>query len=165
MKISQSQLYKVRLWFLLILLVIFVDQLTKYVMSHHFHVESSLRLSPFFNLILSYNQGAAFSFLKEAGGWQVAFFSIISVIVIVVLLIWLLRLSYPNAWTACALSFLIGGAAGNLIDRMRIAFVIDFIDFHIKDWHFATFNVADSAIVTGVLMLLLKTFFKKKELF
>lgn len=162
MKISPPQFSKAGPWFLLILLVIFVDQLAKYLMSYHFHVES-LRLSPFFNLILSYNPGAAFGSLREAGGWQVAFFSIISIVVIVALLIWLLRLPYPNAWTACALSFLIGGAAGNLIDRMRLAFVIDFIDFHIKDWHFATFNVADSAIVTGVLMLLLKTFFKKKE--
>ena len=162
MKINESQFCKARPWFLLIILVIVVDQFVKHLIMHHLYVEQPLRVLPFFNLILRYNQGAAFSFLSQAGGWQVLFLSAISVIVILVLSVWLLRLSYPNAWTACALSLVIGGSAGNLIDRIRFSMVIDFFDFHIGNWHYATFNMADSAIVIGIAMLLLQTFFKKK---
>ncbi len=144
-------------WFLLIILVILLDQLSKYLILHYLHVGEPVKLLSVFNLILSFNPGAAFGFLNQAGGWQVLFFCVLSIVVILVLVIWLMRLSYPNAWTACALSLIIGGAAGNLIDRLRFSFVIDFFDFHISDWHYATFNVADSAIVVGVGMLLLQT--------
>lgn len=163
MKITKSQLYKASPWFLLSILVILLDQFAKYWIMHYLSGGKSLRLLPFFNLILSYNEGAAFGFLGRQSGWQVLFLSTISVIVIVVLLIWLLRLSYPSAWAACALSLVIGGAAGNLIDRVRYSVVTDFFDFHIGNWHYATFNVADSAIVIGVFMLLLQTCFKKKQ--
>lgn len=160
MKINRSQLYKASLWFLLSIVVVLIDQFTKFLVVHHLTPAQAITLLPFFNIILRYNQGAAFSFLGGAGGWQVLFLSVISIVVIIALLIWLLRLHYPNSWTACALSLIIGGAAGNLIDRLRSAVVIDFFDFHIGNWHYATFNVADSAIVAGVLMLLLQTFFK-----
>lgn len=162
MKINKSQFYKASPWFLLSILVVVLDQLTKYWVVHHLYGGRSLQILPFFNLILSFNKGAAFNFLGQQNGWQVLFLSAISVIVIVALLIWLLRLSYPNTWTACALSLVIGGAAGNLIDRVRYSVVTDFFDFHIGNWHYATFNTADSAIVTGVVMLLLQTCFMKK---
>jgi signal peptidase II len=162
MKKLKSQFVKVLPWFGLIALVILIDQISKYFILHHLYVGEQIKLLPVFNIILSFNPGAAFGFLNQAGGWQVLFFSGLSILVILILLIWLFRLSYPNAWTACALSFIIGGAAGNLIDRLRFSFVIDFFDFHINNWHYATFNVADSAIVAGVLMLLLHAFFKKK---
>lgn len=148
-------------WFLLILVVIAIDQLTKNLILHHLNVGQPLRLLPFFNFTLSFNQGSAFGFLNQASGWQVAFLSLISIIIIILLLFWLLRLRYPNSWTACALSLVIGGAAGNLIDRLRLSVVVDFFDFHIGIWHYATFNVADSAIVIGVIMLLLQNFFKR----
>ncbi len=163
MKINKHQFSKATPWFLVSILVILLDQFTKFLVMSYLYVEQPLRLLPFFNLILRYNQGAAFSFLGGAGGWQILFLSIISIVVIIALLIWLLRLSYPSTWTACALSLIIGGAAGNLIDRIRFSFVIDFFDFHIGSWHYATFNLADSAIVVGVFMLLLHTLFNKKS--
>lgn len=163
MKINSLQFRKARPWFLLIILVMIVDQFTKYWVTHHLYIEEPVRVLPFFNLYLRYNQGAAFSFLKEAGGWQIFFLSGVSIVAIIALSIWLLRLSYPNSWTACALSLVIGGAAGNLIDRVRISFVIDFFDFHIGGWHYATFNAADSAIVIGIIMLLIQAFFKRNS--
>jgi signal peptidase II len=158
MTINKAQLKKAAPWFGLSLLIILLDQLAKYFMVHGLESGQSLRIFPFFNLILSYNQGAAFGFLGEQSGWQIFFLSMISLIVIVILSIWLLRLSYPSPWTACALSLVIGGAAGNLIDRLRLAYVIDFFDFHLGSWHYATFNTADSAIVIGIFILLLRNF-------
>ncbi|MBS0350707.1 MAG: lipoprotein signal peptidase [Proteobacteria bacterium] len=150
-------------WFLVSALVIVLDQFSKYLVMNYLYVEQPVTLLPFFNLILRYNQGAAFSFLGQAGGWQVLFLSLISIVVIIILLIWLLRLTYPNSWIACGISLVIGGAAGNLIDRLRFSVVIDFFDFHVSNWHYATFNVADSAIVVGVIMLLLHTVFYHKK--
>ncbi len=161
-KTKKARWQKVSPWLLVSLVVILLDQITKFLIVQNLQVEQPVAVFPFFNLILRYNQGAAFSFLREAGGWQVVFFSAVSVIVIIVLLVWLWRLPYPNSWIACALNLIIGGAAGNLIDRIRYHVVTDFFDFHIGNWHYATFNVADSAIVIGVLMLLLHTLFKKK---
>jgi len=163
MKITKKQFRRALPWLILAVLIILIDQYSKYLILHRLYVGSTYKIAPFFNLILSFNQGSAFGFLSQAGGWQVLFFSAISVLVIVMLSIWLLRLSYPNAWTALALSLVIGGAAGNLIDRIRFSMVVDFFDFHIGDWHYATFNVADSAIVIGVALLLLQTFINKKE--
>lgn len=157
MNITAVQFRKAAPWFLLSILVIMIDQFTKHLILQHISMGETIRLLPFFNFILSFNQGSAFGFLNQASGWQVLFFSAISVVVIIVLLIWLLRLTYPNAWTACAIGLVIGGAAGNLIDRLRFSVVVDFLDFHLGSWHYATFNFADSAIVAGVLMLLLHT--------
>lgn len=148
-------------WFLLSILVVILDQISKFWIIHRLQVEESLRILPFLNFTLRYNQGGAFSFLREAGGWQIIFLSTVSILVILALSIWLLRLHYPDRWTACSLSLVIGGAAGNLIDRVRLGNVIDFFDFYIGNWHYATFNIADSAIVIGIIMLLLQNFFKK----
>lgn len=164
MNLNKWQLRKAGPWFLLSVLVIAVDQFSKYWVMHLLYLKKPLEIFPFFNLIFRYNKGAAFSFLSQEGGWQVLFLSIISIVAILFLLIWLLRLSYPNTWTASALSLVIGGAAGNLIDRIRFSVVIDFFDFHIGDWHYATFNIADSAIVVGVIMLLLQTLFGQRSI-
>lgn len=161
MKLSLLHYRKAFPWFLLSLVVIALDQWTKYLVLQHLYLEKAIRIFPFFNLALSYNTGAAFGFLGQAGGWQIIFLSLISIFVIILAVVWLLRLSYPNSWTACALSLLLGGAVGNLIDRVRIRYVIDFLDFHLGHWHYATFNLADSAIVAGVFMLMIQAFFKK----
>lgn len=153
---------KVIPWLLLSVFVVVVDQLSKYWVLHTLSTGNTIHLLPFFNFIFSYNQGAAFGFLRQTGSWHVLFLSGISIIVIVGLLIGLLRLKYPNPWIACALALVMGGAIGNLIDRIRFSVVIDFLDFHIGDWHYATFNIADSAIVIGVIILLFKTFIRKK---
>ncbi len=163
MKISRSQFINATLWLLVSVFIVLLDQLSKHWIRQHINVGQPLELLPFFNLILSFNQGSAFGFLNQAGGWQVIFFSVFSLAIIIILFIWLLRLKYPNSWTACALSLIIGGAAGNLIDRIRFSMVVDFFDFHIGDWHYATFNVADSAIVAGVLMILIQSFFRKNK--
>jgi signal peptidase II len=158
---SKSQFRKAFPWFLLSILVIIVDQASKYWITRRLQVEEVMPILPFFNFILRYNQGGAFNFLKESGAWHIVFLSAVSVIVIIALSVWLLRLRYPSAWTACALGLVIGGAAGNLIDRIRMSNVVDFLDFHLGNWHYATFNLADSAIVIGIIMLLLQGFFKK----
>ncbi len=162
MKINKTQWLKAMPWFLISILIIIIDQCSKYIILKNFYLEENLRVLPFFNLILRYNQGASFGFLNQAGGWQVLFLSAISFIVIVILFIWLLRIAYPNAWLACALSLILGGATGNLIDRLRFHYVIDFFDFHVGAWHYATFNVADSAVVIGVAMVILQALFKQK---
>lgn len=162
MKITNLQWKKASPWLLISVLVIAIDQLSKYIIMKNLYVGEPLKLLPFFNFILSFNQGASFGFLNQAGGWQVLFLIAVTLIIFVILLIWLLRLDYPNSWLACALALILGGAIGNLIDRLRIRYVIDFLDFHLGDWHFATFNIADSAIVMGVTMIILQALYKKK---
>ncbi len=148
-------------WFLPSLLVLAIDQWSKYYAVHHLYLEQPYPLLPFFNLTLRYNMGAAFNLLSHWGGWQVVFLSTISILVIIIVSISLMRLAYPNRWVATGLSLLLGGAAGNLVDRLRFAYVIDFFDFHIYNWHYAIFNVADSAIVVGVFVLMVHMLFKK----
>jgi signal peptidase II len=118
-----------------------------------------------FNLTLAFNEGAAFSFLADAGGWQRWFFAVLAVIVATVFAVWLARLDRAERMTAAALAFLIGGAAGNLVDRVRVGYVIDFIDFYhesLAGWpgfstegHWPVFNIADTAITIGVVLMLL----------
>ena len=118
-----------------------------------------------FNLTLAFNEGAAFSFLADAGGWQRWFFAVLAFIMATVLTVWLARLDRGERMTAAALALLIGGAAGNLVDRVRVGYVIDFMDFYhesLAGWpgfstqgHFPVFNVADTAITIGVVLMLL----------
>jgi signal peptidase II len=107
------------------------------------------------NFTLAYNTGAAFSFLHEAGGWQNLFFILIAAAMSVVLLVMLYRTPRHETQFALALWLVLGGAIGNMIDRFRIEKVVDFIDFYINAWHFATFNVADIAITAGACLLVL----------
>jgi len=106
-------------------------------------------------LTLAFNTGAAFSFLSDAGGWQRGFFIVLASVVSVVLLVWLLRLPRAEWRTGLGLALVLGGAIGNLIDRVQLGYVVDFIDVHFRGWHYPAFNVADSAITCGVILLLL----------
>lgn len=106
-----------------------------------------------FNIVLKYNKGAAFGFLAGAGEWQRWLFCLIAILVSSCIVVWLSRLPRRDHWTAIALALILGGALGNLWDRFRFGYVIDFIDFYIRGWHFATFNVADAAISVGAVML------------
>lgn len=138
-------------WLWLSGLVIGLDYITKYWMSHWLDNSSLIPVLPCLNFILSQNFGAAFSFLGQANGWQRWLFIIISIGAS----IWLIRLLYRDNltnWVACALSLIIGGAIGNLHDRISLGYVVDFIDFYIGNWHFPTFNLADSAISIGAIM-------------
>ncbi len=151
------------IWLCLSGLIILIDQFSKYLVDTHLSFNVPVKLLPFLNFILRYNSGAAFSFLSMQGGWQIYLFALLSIIVIIVLLVWLKRLPAKSHWLACSLSLIIGGAIGNLIDRLRLNYVVDFIDFHIGHWHFATFNVADSAVSVGAVMLVWHLLFFSKK--
>jgi signal peptidase II len=114
------------------------------------------------NITLAHNYGAAFSFLSDAGGWQRWFFMMLASGISMVLLVWLVRLPRKDWLTALGLSLILGGAIGNLVDRVQLGFVVDFIDVYYKNWHFPAFNVADSAITCGVFLLLLEVLLMSK---
>jgi signal peptidase II len=142
-------------WYGLSAVVLLLDQGSKLLADARLVFHEPVGLLPFFNLRLAYNTGAAFSFLGNAGGWQRWFFAGISVLVISVLVVWMRRLK-PEQWQlSVAFALIIGGALGNLIDRLVYGHVIDFIDVYYKTWHWPTFNVADSAITVGAGLLLL----------
>ena len=148
---------KALLWLWLSVFIITIDQLTKYLVLHYLKFGRTVKNFSWLNLTLNYNTGAAFSFLSTESGWQVYFFSLISSIVIIFLVIWLSRIQRSDKWRAVGFSLIIGGALGNFIDRVCLGYVIDFIDFHIKNWHYATFNIADSAICVGVFLLIINS--------
>jgi signal peptidase II len=148
-------------WLWLSLSVVGLDQYTKQLIAARFSLSESVELLPFLNLTLAHNQGAAFSFLSDQDGWQRGFFIVVALVVTLVLVTWLRRLGRGEWWTALALSLVIGGAVGNLIDRVLHGYVIDFIDVYYGSWHWPAFNVADSAICVGVALLLLDALFMK----
>ena len=148
-----------RSWLWLSALVVLLDQVTKLLAELYLEPYPPLELLPFFDLRLAYNTGAAFSFLADAGGWQRLFFIVLTTVVLVVLLRWLWRLPATQKVVAIGLSLVIGGAIGNLIDRIATGAVVDFLDFHYAGWHWPAFNIADSAIVVGVALLLVDSFF------
>jgi len=150
-------------WLFLSLVIVLLDQLSKLAVVHHFNAYTQIELLPVLNLILRYNPGAAFSFLGNMGGWQVYLLGAFSLIVIVGLAVWLIKASRYQYFLVIGLSLIIGGAIGNLIDRVRLNMVIDFIDFHIKTWHFATFNIADSAICVGAALLIIHLLFSSRK--
>ncbi|MCU7941417.1 MAG: signal peptidase II [Candidatus Thiodiazotropha sp. (ex Cardiolucina cf. quadrata)] len=141
-------------WLWLSLLVIVLDQVSKQVAESALTLYESVRVLPFFDLTLLYNKGAAFSFLSDQGGWQRWFFIVLAIVVTVVLIGWLWRLKRDEQWVAVALSLIIGGAIGNVIDRILFGQVIDFLHFHYQQHYFPAFNVADSAITVGVIIML-----------
>ena len=112
-------------------------------------------INSWLNWTLAHNYGAAFSMLADAGGWQRWFFTILASIVTVVLLVWLFRLERGDWRTGLSLGLIIGGALGNLIDRIQLGYVVDFIDVHYQGHHWPAFNIADSAISCGIVLLLL----------
>ena len=146
-------------WLLLSALVIVIDLLTKYWVQSTLNHAEQRPLTAFFDLVLFHNQGAAFSFLAGAGGWQRPFFSAIALIASVVI-IYLLR-KHPSQKLFCfGLSLILGGALGNLYDRLTLGYVVDFLYFHYQHHYWPAFNVADSAITCGVTLLLLDCFKK-----
>lgn len=139
-------------WLWLSVFIIIIDQYSKSLVTQYLVLLQPYYLLPFFNLTHAHNAGAAFSFLGAAGGWQRWVFVSIAVVISGALLSWLYKLPREQNWNACAFALILGGALGNLYDRIVYAYVIDFFDFHINTWHFATFNVADSTICVGVAM-------------
>ncbi|MGC2047738.1 MAG: signal peptidase II [Gallionella sp.] len=143
-------------------LVIVLDQMSKAWITSHFGYGESLYVLSVFNLVLAHNTGAAFSFLSDAGGVQRWLFSIIA-IVASVWIVWLLRRHGSQPLFALALSMILGGALGNLIDRIAYGYVVDFLQFHWDEHYFPAFNLADSAITCGAALLILESFIGKKH--
>jgi signal peptidase II len=137
------------------LLVIVLDQVSKQLAEHYLVFHNPVPIIPLFNLTLSYNTGAAFSFLSEAGGWQRWFFIGLALLVSAVILFWLYKLTTQDKWVAIALSLVLGGAIGNVIDRVLFGHVIDFLHVYYQQWSWPIFNIADSAISVGVAILLI----------
>lgn len=145
-------------WLWLSLIVVILDQASKQLIESSMMVFETLPIMPFLNLTLAYNEGAAFSFLADQGGWQRWFFVLLATGVTIVLVVWLGRLKPGERLVAVALGLIIGGALGNLIDRLLFGHVIDFIDAYYRDWHWPAFNLADSAIFLGVVLMLVDAF-------
>jgi len=148
-------------WLPLAALIALADQLSK-LWAQAALEDGPLRISSFFNLILAYNRGAAFSFLADQDGWQRGFFIAIALIACVVI-IYLLRKHAHETLFCAALAFILGGAIGNVWDRVLLGHVVDFLDFHWQGRHFPAFNLADSAITLGAGLLICDSFRPKKS--
>lgn len=140
-------------WLGLSLIVIVLDLYTKHLAVSHLQLYKPIAVTPFFNFTLAYNTGAAFSMLSQAGGWQQWFLGGVALIVSAVILVWLYQLPSRQKLVAIALSLVLGGAIGNLYDRIVLGYVVDFIDIYVKHWHWPAFNIADSAITLGAVLL------------
>jgi signal peptidase II len=149
-------------WFGLSAVVIVFDYLTKVAVLESFAPGESRALAPFFNLVLVFNKGAAFSFLAGAQGWQTPFFAAVALVASVV--ISFLIVKNRNKTLFCTgLALILGGALGNLYDRVAYGQVVDFLDFHAAGWHWPAFNVADSAITVGAGILIVESFLHRDE--
>ncbi len=145
-------------WLWLSLIAVMLDQGSKLAIAGSMQLYESVQIMPFFKLTYVHNTGAAFSFLSEAGGWQRWFFAGLALVISVVISIWLTRLKKHETLLAVALALVLGGAVGNLIDRLAYGYVIDFLDVYYKAWHWPAFNIADSAITLGVILMLAESF-------
>lgn len=152
---------QISFWLLLSLAVIILDQITKWWALTHLRYGIPNPLFPHLNLTLIFNQGAAFSFLSHADGWQRYFFIALALIIGIFIIFWIVQLKQGEVWTKLSLSLILGGALGNAIDRIFRGHVIDFIDFYIGNWHWPTFNLADSAITIGTILLFVQYLRKK----
>jgi signal peptidase II len=152
---------KVARWFGLSVLVIVLDYLTKIAVLASLFPGDSRALAPFFNLVLAFNKGAAFSFLASAPGWQTPVFAAIAVVASVVVSLLILKNKDKKLFCS-GLALILGGALGNLYDRIAYGHVVDFLDFHAMGWHFPAFNVADSAITLGAGILILESFLQRE---
>jgi signal peptidase II len=141
-------------WFFVAAVVVAADQLVKWLVLARFAPGEAIDVTGFFNLVLVFNKGAAFSFLAREAGWQMPLlvaFALVASVVVAVLIV-----RNPGKDLLCgALAAILGGALGNAIDRLRFGYVVDFLDFHLLGWHWPAFNVADSAITVGAVLLIL----------
>ncbi|MEL4287408.1 signal peptidase II [Shewanella xiamenensis] len=150
-------------WYWIVVLVFLADQLSKQWVLANFDLFESVQLLPFFNFTYVRNYGAAFSFLSEAGGWQRWLFTLVAVGFSTLLTVWL-RKQAASLWKLnLAYTLVIGGALGNLIDRLMHGFVVDFIDFYWGKSHYPAFNIADSAIFIGAVLIIWDSFFNSES--
>jgi len=149
-------------WLWISLLVVGLDQWTKHLAVAGLAMYDPVPVMPYFNLMLAHNTGAAFSFLAGAGGWQRWFFVALTLVISVVLLVWLYRLNRTQKLLPMALALVLGGAIGNVYDRLLYGYVIDFIDWYAGSYHWPAFNIADAAICIGAGLLILDSFKQPK---
>ena len=142
-------------WLWLSVLVIVLDLATKAIVSHYLVLHQPVPVFSGFNWTLMHNTGAAFSFLSDAAGWQRWFFMVISIVVSVGIVIWMKRLQSEQVWLGVALALIVGGALGNVWDRITLGYVVDFIQVYYDKWSWPAFNIADSAISVGAVMLVI----------
>lgn len=149
------------LWLAVLLIVL--DHVAKYWANTALIIGEPLAVLPHLNFTLVYNEGAAFSFLADMGGWQRWFFAVLALVVSVGLVYWLKKL--PHRWSieVVSINLILSGAVGNVIDRILFGKVTDFIDFYIGSWHYATFNIADICISIGAVLLIYSEFFVKSN--
>ncbi len=136
------------------ILVIIADQATKWIANTQLEFHQAVPVMPYFEWFLSYNKGAAFSFLANAGGWQRWFFTVFAIVISIILFFWIKKLDPKEKLTAIALSLILGGALGNVIDRIHLGYVIDFIQVWLGSYPWPAFNIADSAIFLGAVLLI-----------
>ncbi len=149
-------------WLTISAAVIVLDQLTKWLISSWLSLYETVEVIPYFNLTLAHNTGAAFSFLAQAGGWQRWFFVGLALVISIGLIIWLRKVK-DNNLESLSISLILGGAIGNVIDRFLLGYVVDFLDVYYGNYHWPAFNIADSAIVVGAMLLILDSFKSKPE--
>lgn len=145
-------------WLWVVVAVLIVDLGSKQLILQHFMLGETLPLFPSLNLHYARNYGAAFSFLADRGGWQRWFFAAIAIAICLALLAMMYRNAASDRLNNIAYALIIGGALGNLFDRLWHGFVVDMIDFYVGNWHFATFNLADTAICIGAALVVLEGF-------
>jgi signal peptidase II len=154
MAASSSKRSSLLPWLGIALVIILLDQFTKTLILGYFQLGDSRYVTSFFNIVRVHNTGAAFSFLADAGGWQRWFFIGLGAVA-TVFIIWMLRQHGGQKLFSWSLSLILGGAIGNVVDRLLHGYVVDFIQVHAGGWYFPSFNVADSAITAGAICLIL----------
>ena len=148
-------------WFSASAAIVAVDQLVKWIFLSKFVPGERLEVTGFFNLVLVFNKGAAFSFLADAPGWQTPVLAAVAIAASAVISVLILKNKNKNLFCS-GLALILGGAIGNLIDRLRFGHVVDFLDFHAMGWHWPAFNVADSAITLGAVLLIVEGFLHRE---
>ena len=150
-------------WWWLAIVAIVIDQITKWFTVNYLDFGyPGVEITPFFNLVHVYNPGAAFSFLADQGGWQRWFFAGLAAAVTVLLSVWMAKMPKAARWLPAAYALVIGGAIGNVIDRIMLGHVVDFLDFYVNAWHWPAFNLADSFILIGAVMIIIDSLKKEK---
>lgn len=151
-------------WLGLSLAIVILDQFSKWFVTAHMHVYETRYVLPVFNIALLHNTGAAFSMLAGQPGWQRWFFVILAIVIVTLIVIWLVRMpAQENRWIAAGIALVAGGAVGNVLDRLITGYVVDFLQFHWQGWFFPAFNVADSAITVGAILLILDGVFMQRR--
>lgn len=150
-------------WWWLAIVAIVLDQVSKWLTVTYLDFGyPGIEVTPFFNLVHVYNPGAAFSFLADQGGWQRWFFAGLATAVTVLLSVWMAKMPKVARWLPAAYALVIGGAIGNVIDRIMLGHVVDFLDFYVNAWHWPAFNLADSFIFIGAAMIIIDSLKKDK---